>query len=426
MWDHRAHLQNESLGLVTLKNLCLVSKPFCGVAQPLLYHHLSPFYWDWRHRGNPLILSFLRTIHQIPSLAKSTRELDIRYILPVETKDHRLPALLRTLASTRSGDQDYMLDPNSESELGNLLIRSLLSLTPNLEMACLGILPGWKFPSMAAGDHVKEGHALLSLKTLSLTGPAVLRNPTAFQGIDSLITNAPNLLNLRLQELTYCPPSSLLRKVRRLELCRVPLSCTMLKKMLQECNELEEFHYFGASFDAGTTEMGALGIEVVDALAPATGSLRCLEINYANHAPCIKNTHREIASLKQFMKLERLDLSTGLGAVAVQKYHQYFTFGNQSFADILPNSVKIFCPPCWPESILALAGSVDRREFPNLERIELEHGISNFNAFSKSSAWTRSRASFKRAFTDVSVDVSFAEDRNTSELSQWHVENEHL
>lgn len=425
IWNHREKLQNEILGLKALRNLCLVNKLLCSIAQPLLYHHLSPFYWDWRHRRSPLLLPFLRAISQVPSLAQSTRELDIRYILAVETRDYRLPDLLRSLDFTFSDSEDYQPDDNSESGLGSLLINALLCSAPNLETVCLGILPGWTFPLLTAGGADKTRHLLFQcLKTLSLTGPAVPRDLPAFDGIDNLLASAPNLRNLRLQELTYCPPSHLLRKVRRLELYHVPITGTSLNEMLQDCTELEEFHYTGTSFDAGTTEMGTFGIEMIDSLAPASNSLRCLEISYANHAPCIKNTHPDIASLKHFSKLERINLSTGLGAVAIQKQHQYFTFGAQSFADLLPDSVRVFCPPCWPESILALAASVtERHEFPNLERVELEHGLSNLDAFSRSRSWTRRRADLKRAFMSSGVDVEFAQDRDSSVHSQWHIED---
>lgn len=424
IWDHREKLQSEHLGLSALRSLCLANKLLCGVAQPLLYHHLSPFYWDWRDRCRSLLLPFLQTISRVPSLAESTRELDIRYIISVETRDYRLPALLRRLlVSTLLADKDCVLDHLAEFNLENLLIQVLLCSTPKLETACLGILPGWKFPLMAAGAHDDERHSLLSLKTLSLTGPAVNSNLSVFDGIDKLLASAPNLRNLRLQELTYCPPSHLLRKVRRLEVCHVPMSCASLRNMLRECTELEEFHYTGMSFDAGVTEMGTFSIEMIESLAPARNTLRCLEISYANHTPCIKNTHPEIASLKHFTKLQRINLSTGFGAVATQKQHQYFTFGRQSFAEILPDSVKVFCPPCWPETILALAASVQRKEFPNLERVELEHSLWNFGALSRSSAWKRKRANLKDAFIDVGVDINFAEDRDVSTLSQWHTED---
>lgn len=414
IWDHRERLQEKLLGLEALRNLCLVSKLLCSVAQPILYHHLSPFYWDWRTRRCPLLIPFLRTIGQVPNLASGTKELDIRYILSVETKDRRLPALFRTLAPTLPGSKDWILDEDSASQLGNLLIKALLCSTPNLETACLGILPGWNFPLMAVEAHDKERLPLLSLKKLSLTGPAVLKCSSAFEGIDNLLASAPNLQVLRLQELTYYPPSCLLRKVRRLELCNVPISRTALKEMLRTCIDLEEFDYSGTSLDVGTRETGALGIEMVDALAPAIDSLRSLEISYTNYVPCIKNTHPEIASLKHFTKLERVNLSSGLGAVTMHKYPQYFAFGNQSFAEILPDSVQVFCPPCWPESILA----INRHEFPNLRRIELEHGLSNVAAFSRSRAWTKTKATLKCALAAGGFDVSFAEDRDSSTFSR--------
>lgn len=426
IWDHREKLQSERLGLSTLRSLCLTNKLLSSVGQPLLYHRLSPFYWDWRDRRRPLLLPFLQTINRVPSLAESTRELDLRYIISVETRDYRLPALLRRLlASTLLADKDCVLDHLAEFNLENLLVQILLCSMPKLETACLGILPGWKFPLMACtGAHHDERHVLLYLKTLSLTGPAVNSNLPVFGGIDKLLASAPNLRNLRLQELTYCPPSHLLRQVRRLEVCHVPMSSASLRDMLRECTQLEEFHYTGMSFDAGVTDRGAFGIEMIESLAPARDTLRCLDISYANHTPCIKNTHPDIASLKHFTKLQRINLSTGFGAVATPKQHQYFTFGMQSFADILPDSVQVFCPPCWPDTILALAASVQRKEFPNLKRVELEHGLWNFGALSRSSAWRRKKATLKDAFVDIGVDVSFVEDRDVSTLSQWHTDDE--
>lgn len=453
IWNHRETLQNEILGFKALRHLCLVNKLLRSVAQPLLYHHLSPFYWDWRHRRSPLLLPFLRTISQVPSLADNIRELDVRYILAVETRDHRLPSLLRSLAFTFPDKKNRKSDDSTESDLGNHLINSLLCLAPNLETVCLGILPGWNFPLMAAtgADHLhgEQRHALQCLKTLSLTGPAVRQDPSAFDGIDNLLASAPNLRNLRLQELTYSPPSHLLRNIRRLELDHVPLcSGAHLRHMLQDCTELEEFHYTGPTLDADTTaEMGGgpFGSELLDALAPARPTLRCLEVRYAPQhlAPCIKNTHPAIASLKPFARLQRINLSTGLGVpVAIAKQHQFFALGAQTscFADLLPASVTVFCPPCWPESILALGASVrrssnnnnndddntsseERRDFlPHLERVELEHGLANVDALSRSRSWTRRRSDLQRAFVGSGVDVNFAQDRISSVHSQWHVE----
>lgn len=460
MWDHREQLQREHApGLRALRSLCLASKRLCGVAQPLLYHHLSPFYWDWRRRSKPLLLPFLQTISRVPGLADSTRELDVRYLIPAETRDYRLPSLLHrllaTLAPSLIADKESsLLDVDTaESNLENLLVQVLLCSTPKLETACLGVLPGWEFPLLAAAAPIgKAQHAdgelhstLSSLRTLSLTGPAVNSSnwtAGAFDGADTLLASAPNLTSLRLQELTYCPPSRLLRNVRRLELRHVLVSGAGLKNMLRECAQLEEFRYTGAPFDAGVTEKGPFGIEMVEALAPARDTLRCLEISYASPllAPCIKNTHPDIASLKGFTKLERINLSTGFGAGASQPAltsqlststgsspHRFFlTFGRQSFADILPGSVRVFCPPCWPETILALAGA--RRgqcELPNLERVELEHGLSGFDAWlTRSSAWKRKRASLQDAFVDSGVDINFAEDRQASAgFSQWHTED---
>lgn len=434
-----------------LKNLCLVNRLLCDVAQPVLYHHLSPFYWDWRHRISPLLLPFLQTISRVPSLAASTRELDIRYIIPAETNDYRLPALLRTLTSTLLDNDSCELDENPEAYLANVLVKVLLCSTPNLETACLGILPGWKFPLLqtVSNTHSNQRHALLSLTTLSLTGPSIMSNAPAYAGLDNLLASIPNLQNLRLQELTYYPPSHLLRKVRRLELCHVPISGTHLKEMLHECTALEEFHYKGISFDAGVTRMGPIGSELVDALSPAASdTLRCLEISYANHTPCIKNTHPEIASLKHFGKLERLNLATGLGALgnntasiesSYGNHHtrsegdfgvsprglgrqQYLTFGKVAcFEDILPDSVKVFCPPCWPESILALASSVvARKGFPSLERVEMEHDGQHLGPNWMTKA--RNRDNLKTAFADGRVAVSFAEDRKSLGFSQWHVQ----
>lgn len=439
-FHHRHTFLDESVqhGFKALRSLCLVNRRLRDVAQPILYHHLSPFYWDWTQRRSPLLLPFLRTIGQNPQLAGNTRELDMRSILPHESKDYRLPALLSSLASSFPGHQDHIQSQHSHSEAEheNALVEMLLCALPNLETACLGISAGWTFPIMAAaaGENGDPGRSALwlSLKAVSLVvGAAITGSPSVFSGIGSILANAPHLQDLRLEgELLVCG-GGLPRTLRRLELHSVRMSCSDLARMLQDCTALEEFHSFGTSSsssslssDSSSADMGTFGEAMVAALAPASQSLQCLRVSHLDHVPCIKNTRPGgMPSLKHFAKLARIHLSTGLGpaaAAVAPRRPQYWAFGQQSFADMLPDSVRVFCPPCWPESILALAASVERCEFPALERVELEHGLQGFGDFARSKCWKKRRADLASALTAVGVDVCFAQDGEALPLVQWH------
>lgn len=437
LWDQRESFRTERSGLETLKSLCLTNKLLYSVAQPILYHHLSPFYWNWNTRVTPLIVPFIRTLHQDPSLGEFTKALDMRYIIPAETEDSRLLPLLQSLAVKLQISPFHIPDDDlSENGLGKLIMNMLLCLTPNIETACLGIIPGWDFSLLAsvlADKAQKMGtYPLQSLKTLSLTGPPVLRNMAAFRGIDTLLANAPNLQDLRLEELTYCPPGHLIRNIRRLELHHVQLSDADMEEMLHHCTELQEFHYSDISYTSGVAETEVVfGTKIVEALKPASArTLRCLEISYANHAArCSKNTNTQIASLKDFVKLERINLSTaGPRTIHVSARRpdncssHIGPLAEQSFSDILPRSVKVFCPPSWPEQIYDLAASVRRDEFPNLERLELEHDVSLYNTISRNRGWMRRRVELKDALIAVGVDVSFAEDRKYLKTPQWHID----
>lgn len=407
IWDQRELLQKDNDGLRSLRSLCLTNKLLCSVAQPILYHHLSPFYWNWRVRTKPMLVPVMQTLLEIPSLADRLMDVDIRYIVSSEIETYNARRLLHALAQRFPVRNGLPGDNDSEIDIENLLMNYLLCLAPNLEILCLGIIPLWSFSTFSGA--VRDGHTsgLHSLRTLSLTGPKTPETSGSFRGVGQILANAPNLQTLRL-DLDYLPPSMFIQNLQKLELT-VDFGRSELKEALRQCLRLQEFYFSGNTYSAHES---AVGSEIIQALEPAQDTLRCLKIGYMNQTPCIKSVYSSIASLRQFRSLQHVDLSKGLGMFE-QRSLYVLPARSESFVDMLPDSIEVFCPPCWPEALLGLADAVARGRFPNLRLLELEHGLSNFNAMIKSRSWAKSSIELRRILDTVGVDVTFARDRVT-------------
>lgn len=347
-------------------------------------------------------------------MAKCVVELDIRYLIAAETHEGVLVPLLESLADTFhiSLPKDWPNVP--KNAIGNLIMSFFFCLAPNIETACIGLIPGWTFSNVSETAKSGRSTMLQSLKTLSLVGPPTPRSCTAYQGVNDLLSSAPNLQSLRLDALTYTPPAHLVSNLRRLEIKNGEISHAALREMLKSCTQLQEFHYTRIFHDQSGSELRGLGSEIVEALEPSKNALRCLKIRYANQTPCIKNTNFNIASLKHFSKLEHLDLSMGLPSE--QKI--WSIPGTQAFVDMLPDSIRSFCPPCWPDDLLGLAEAVGQGRFEDLKKLELEHGLDPKGGILHSGSWTRKKHKLRTAMKVIGVDVTCIGEWVDE---QWHV-----
>ena len=343
----------------SLARLCLASRLFRDIAQPVLFHFYGGSHGLLRHR-------ILQAVSQRPNLAASMRILNLtedrsnNRTMMLKNEDAQFfedlaahlefniePGWTRLSSSLYEGnEQDYL--ECIEETTADMLITCL----PNLEQLALQ----WdQYRSLASLTYVLQqgqwdGLPFLKYLQLDHWDTEGCFNASTVRG---LLRATPNIETLSMQMCSFYEPNAnaegssverfpILRKLKRIELsqCSIsPSGLATLESFLASCPTMEQF-----DFVAGLGETRwAMPRDVIRTLLTCSTTLRGLSLDYRGIGPDVL-MRSQIKTLRGFSCLENIsvdmDLFCTYYACDFDRFHEARPHDDDCLRKLLPQSIK--------------------------------------------------------------------------------------
>lgn len=380
-----------SLERHALFSLCLTSRQFYEIAQPILYHEFIPGYGrSWRsnlYSWDGRLMSFVQTMKRRRDLAALVKWIFIhpdllKPICDEETRDARTRTVPAKALSIRAWHQ------------ASDLAATLMAQLPNLERCSFQVV-GLSVETIRMSALRAAGVTSLPLKTLDIS---LNSTPVSAQGcLFSLDLRARPIIELstRLETLNLhmCGdtwrhlPFAPLPNLKTLRITRSRLSDEGLRRLLSSCFRLHTFFYEATSPAInrlhGTIEDGSDHFELSSAikyLSRYNTTLKSLhlDLRWRDWSPFIVGNHTKPASsFRDFGALEHLFLNSS---------ELYSTFWEESpmdshlLAQRLPLSIRSLylaghigtALPRMGMGLLNLADATSQGHFPQLKQVKCD------------------------------------------------------
>lgn len=377
----------HSLDCHTLFCLCLVSRRFCTIAQPILYHEFVPGYGDsWRstrYTWNGRLASFVRTVARRRDLAAKVRRVYIHpdLLQSGDTKE-RKDALREAANALQIEDQEGLVSDD--------LLALLIALLPNLNHCSL---QSRKTRVQAVCPSALRRARVLSLplKTLDVVLHArcyerELLNLGWRAGALLEVATHLQTLNLHMCEGIWTEsPFPSLPNLKVIRITRSKLTKKGLEGLLRSCNGLRSFTYETCP-PYISLDIIAPGADPIDQFTP-WDAVRCLRW----HRETLESLHLDlrkrgvfpqpsglihlersepIVDFRDFNALRHLFLNAS--AIYDLRYTE-----PPPLTQVLPRSITslqfvgdISCSVEWlSNGIFGLAGAISEGHFPDLKKV---------------------------------------------------------
>ncbi|KAI1807834.1 hypothetical protein F4811DRAFT_549597 [Daldinia bambusicola] len=413
-----------SLDCQALHLLCLTSKNFRDIAQPILYHDFMPGYGDsWRSEsyewGGPLAY-FLRTVTQRNDLAAQVRRVYIHPLLVknldvILTKGILEQATLG-LAISLSEYLDHFPDVGrleacfcQRRTLFAPLFGILLATLPNLSHLSLQV--GHCSLPITPSTLKVAGVSKFSLKNIDISSEhSLYSNGYPMFSVDNHTYGILNLVdNIETLNLHMCGsvlnPLRLKVRIGTLRITRSRMDKGSIRNLLSSWTGLETFVYEAAPQDllrdgclAGApVEDGIVHFEpnyAIRYLYDHRSTLKSLHLDFRNWSLFAHNLPKPISSLRKFTALEDLLLNPSM------VYSNRRTERHQ-LTGVLPPSIRklqiagtfgAFLPGL-ARGLQGLADAACRGDFPHLREVKCDV-VNNVDDYALSGSFARANVKF--------------------------------
>ncbi|PLB53888.1 hypothetical protein P170DRAFT_346594 [Aspergillus steynii IBT 23096] len=376
----------HSLDYHTLSCLCLASRGFCAVAQPILYHEFAPGHGDsWRsnfYSWNGRLASFLLTLSRRRDIAAKVKKVYIHpRLLKFAAEDDAQDMLSEAARALQIKDQ---LELSTQD-----MLALVIALLPSLQHLSLQVNESLENPVRWSALHA-TGNSCLQLKTVDVgmhSSGSGFFNDREFCA-SGLLSSCAHLetLNIHLRNSDWFKPLdvSLPGIKTTISVTDTRLSAKELNRLLQSCTGLRGFAYKVAPPDISIGECyyenygnhfdPLDGIQYLSRHHETLESIH-LDLNWWKPAFVAgeRNSwprHQPVINFQGFTALRHLFLSAG--EIYDLSYEE-----PPPLVDLLPQSIVSLhfgrdmrpCDPGLLHGIEGLATAVSDGLFPNLKKV---------------------------------------------------------
>jgi hypothetical protein len=388
-YQHRDERSWYSLECQTLFSLCLVSRRFRDIAQPILYHEFVPGYGDsWRstvYVWDGRLTSFIRTILQRRDLALLVKRIYIHpYLLKPIGNEEAQDALEQAI---------YTLGIKSWQQLsGNDLVTILIAELPNLEHFSLQV-DTFPSKSISSSGLRSAGVSRLPLRTIDISLHATPRQ--ASRNLFSLDFRARAIFELatglETLNLHMCgsiwnrTPIPSLPNLKTLRITYSRLGEKDIKRLLSSCTGLRTFVYTATDPPMDMYSPMVDGRDhfqlsnAVRYLSRHRATLKTLHLDLRARwwSPFTDGKIRPVFTLRDFSVLEHLFLNSS------EIYSRFWAEKSTDpylLVQLLPLGIVSLhlaghignILPCLAKGLLRLADAISRGQLPRLEQVRCD------------------------------------------------------